>query len=79
MIAIEEKKKEIDDKIEAYKAEVGDEPDEEAKAILMVMEGQVFLFEFQAEDKEFEEMEAVFLAISTSVLGYAPSSASEKS
>ena len=45
----------------------------------ITMEGQVFLFEFQAEDKEFEEMEAVFLAISTSVLGNAPSSASEKS
>ena len=45
----------------------------------ITMEGQVFLFEFQAEDKEFDEMEKVFLAISTSVLGYAPFSASEES
>ena len=43
----------------------------------ITMEGQVFLFEFQAEDKEFDEMESVFLAISTSVLGNAPSSVSE--
>jgi hypothetical protein len=41
--------------------------------------GQVFLFEFQAEDKEFDEMESVFLAISTSVLGNASSSASKTS
>ena len=42
-------------------------------------EGQVFLFEFQAEDHEFDDMETVFLAISTSVLGNAPSSVSEES
>jgi hypothetical protein len=33
--------------------------------------GQVFLFESQAEDKEFDELEPVFMALSTSVLGNA--------
>lgn len=45
----------------------------------ITVEGQVFLFECQAEDKEFEELEEVFLALSTSVLGNATSAAEETS
>jgi hypothetical protein len=45
----------------------------------ITVEGQVFLFECQAEDKEFEELEEVFLALSTSVLGNATSAAGETS
>ena len=43
----------------------------------MTVEGQVFLFECQAEDKEFDKLEEVFLALSTSVLGNATSAAGE--
>jgi hypothetical protein len=39
----------------------------------ITVEGQVFLFECQAEDKEFEELEEVFMALSISVLGHATS------
>ena len=45
----------------------------------MTVEGQVFLFECQAEDKEFDKLEDVFLALATSVLGNATSAAEETS